>query len=303
MKIWRPILLALSLLLSTSVLGLEPVELGIVTGPETGTYFRFGEDLKRLVASHGISLAVYTSSGSVENMVAVYDSRSIQLGIAQSDVVAFMNASTEPRIRRIEAEARLVLPLYVEEAHLLARPELSRFEDLAGKTVAIGSVNSGTAMTARVFFALTRVQPAELLEIGGQQALAALREGVVDAMFYVAGQPVALFTELLSPQDQFRLLNIRDSNILKFYRNVSVIPAATYMGQSEDVETVGVVAGLMTLDYRSDDPSCAHIARIYELIRGNLDWLRQNGHEKWKSLEFDAPVAGELWSPCAASGS
>ena len=106
MRIWRSILLALSLSLSTLVLGLEPVELGIVTGQETGTYFRFGDDLKRLVASHGISLAVYTSSGSVENMVAVYDSRNVQLGIAQSDVVAFMNASTDPRIRRIAAEVR-----------------------------------------------------------------------------------------------------------------------------------------------------------------------------------------------------
>lgn len=167
MKIWHSIMLALSLSLSTSVLGLEPVELGIVTGQETRTYFRFGEDLRRLVASHGISLAVYASSGSVENMVAVYDSRSIQLGIAQSAVVAYMNASTDLKIRRIAAEIRLVLPLYVEEVHFLARPELSRFEDLAGKTVAIGSVNSGTAMTARVFFALSRVQPAELLEIGG----------------------------------------------------------------------------------------------------------------------------------------
>ena len=303
MKHGRYLLFTVSLSFAASIFGFEPIELGIVTGQETGTYGRFGEDLKRLATSHGISLNVYTSSGSVENMVAIYDSRSIQLGIAQSDVVAFMNASTDPKIRKIAAEVKLVLPLYVEEAHLVARPDLSGFEDLAGRRVAIGGVNSGTAMTARVFFTLSKVQPAALLEIGGLRGLEALREGIVDAMFYVAGYPVALFTERLSAQDQFRLLDIRNAAILNFYRNVSVIPAATYQGQEKEVETVGVAAGLMTLDYPSDHLHCVHIRRIAELIRSNLPWLQENGHRKWKSVDLDASVSGAIRSPCSASAS
>src|SRR5207249_825914 len=49
-----------------------PIEVGLITGGERGTYYQFGLDLQKLVRQSGINLTVYPSKGSVENIYAVY---------------------------------------------------------------------------------------------------------------------------------------------------------------------------------------------------------------------------------------
>src|SRR5262249_38425176 len=72
-------------------------ELGVITGGEKGTYYQFGLNLQRLVKQTGIDLSVYTSKGSIENIYAVYQRPATQLGIVQSDVLAFVSrVQTDP---------------------------------------------------------------------------------------------------------------------------------------------------------------------------------------------------------------
>ena len=66
------------------------------------------------------------------------------------------------------------------------------FDDLAGKRVAIGRDGSGTYLTARLLFKLSEVAPSEMVPIDTGEALAELKAGRIDAMFYVAGYPVKL---------------------------------------------------------------------------------------------------------------
>src|SRR5262245_43405418 len=67
-------------------------ELGIITGGEQGTYFQFGLDIQKLLrqVASPLSLNVYASKGSVENIYAVYQRPATQMGIVQSDVLAFV---------------------------------------------------------------------------------------------------------------------------------------------------------------------------------------------------------------------
>jgi TRAP-type uncharacterized transport system substrate-binding protein len=55
-------------------------DVGLITGGEKGTYYRFGLDLQRLMRSHGFSLMVHPSRGSVENVYAVYQRPGVQMG-------------------------------------------------------------------------------------------------------------------------------------------------------------------------------------------------------------------------------
>src|SRR5262249_56753535 len=97
-------------------------ELGIITGGEKGTYYQFGLDLQRLVKQNGIDLSVYPSKGSIENVYAVYQRPATQLGIVQSDVLAFVvRIQSDPVLKRIAKKTKLVFPLYNEEVHLLGR--------------------------------------------------------------------------------------------------------------------------------------------------------------------------------------
>jgi TRAP-type uncharacterized transport system, periplasmic component len=106
-------------------------KMGIITGGEKGTYYQFGLDLQKLMRLSEITLNVYNSKGSIENVFAVYQRPGIQLGIVQSDVLAFISRlQTDQNLIKIAKKTRMVFPLYNEEIHVLGRRGLADFEDL-----------------------------------------------------------------------------------------------------------------------------------------------------------------------------
>ncbi|HXJ82072.1 MAG TPA: TAXI family TRAP transporter solute-binding subunit [Candidatus Methylomirabilis sp.] len=265
-------------------------ELGIITGGEKGTYYQFGLDLQRLVKPKGIDLSVYPSKGSIENVYAVYQRPATQLGIVQSDVLAFVaRVQSDQTLKRIAKKTRLVFPLYNEEVHLLGRRGIADFDDLADRRVAIGREGSGTYLTARLLFKVSEVNPKEMVPIDTDQALAELKAGRIDAMFYVAGYPVKLFTDGVAEGDGLALVPITNKSITEFYPRAE-IPAGTYAGQPNPVPTVAVKAALISFDFRKRD--CDQIGQFAQIISANLQWLVKNGHPKWKSVDLDAPLKG-----------
>jgi hypothetical protein len=39
--------------------------------------------------------------------------------------------------------------------------------------------------------------------------------------------------------------------------------------------------------FTTDSENCQEVGKFAKLIHENLDWLKQNGHPKWQSIEFD----------------
>src|SRR5438874_3460466 len=251
------------------------VDLGITTGSDKGTYYQFGLNLQKLVKPHDINLTVAPSTGSVENIFAVYKRPGTQLGIVQSDVLAFVaRVGTDPALKRIASKIRMVFPLYNEEIHILGRKDIADFDDLADKRVAIGREGSGTYLTARLLFKVSEVTPREMPLIDTDQALAELKAGRIDAMFYVAGAPVKLFLENVSEADGLALIPITNKSITEFYPRVE-IPANVYPAQSTPVSTVAVKAVLISFDFRRRD--CELVGQFAQTVSTNLAWLVKNG--------------------------
>ncbi|MCF6187457.1 MAG: TAXI family TRAP transporter solute-binding subunit, partial [Desulfobulbaceae bacterium] len=264
--------------------------MGIVTGSTKGTYYQFGLNLAQLLKQHDITLKVSPSNGSVENVYAVFKRPNTQLGIVQADVLAFVSrVQTDPVLRKIARKIKMVFPLYNEEIHLVGRNTLQSFADLQGKRVAVGKEGSGTYLTARLLFEISGIQPAEMVTIGTNEALAGLKGGTIDAMFYVAGYPVKLLTTDISAEDHLVLLPIQNEAITGFYPKTT-IPAGTYGWQQEDVSTVAVKAVLISYNFRN--ANCENVGRVGKLLYENMGWLKQNGHPKWKAVDLDFPLKG-----------
>ncbi len=265
-------------------------DMGIITGSEKGTYYQFGLNLQTLAKGRDIDLTVYSSKGSVENIYAVFQRPGIQLGIVQADVLAFVaRVETNPTLQRIAKKTKMVFPLYNEEVHLLGRRDLHSFDDLADKRVAIGREGSGTYLTTRLLFKVADISPKEMVLIDTEEALAALKAGRIDAMFYVAGYPVKLFTEGVTAADRLGLIPITNKNILEFYPRTQ-IPANTYGWQTNPIDTVAVKAVLISFDYRRGD--CENVGKVAEVLATNMDWLTKFGHPKWKSVDLAYPLKG-----------
>lgn len=265
-------------------------DLGIITGGEKGTYYQFGLNLQALGKSHDTALTVHPSKGSIENVYAVYQRPGVQLGIVQSDVLAFVSrVQSEPVLRRIAKKTKMVFPLYNEEIHILARSGLENFEELADRRVAIGREGSGTYLTARLLFNVAEVVPREMVPIDTDQALAELKAGRIDAMFYVAGYPVKLFTDAVTASDGLALVQILNKSITEFYPRAE-IPAGVYPWQGKPVPTVAVKAVLVSFDYQRRD--CETVGQFAKVVADNMEWLGQHGHPKWKSVDLDFPLKG-----------
>jgi TRAP transporter TAXI family solute receptor len=265
-------------------------DLGIVTGGKKGTYYECGLNLRALAKQKHINLAVHPSRGSIENIKAVYQRPGIQMGIVQADVLAFvLRSQTDPLLTRIAQKIRIVFPLYKEEVHLLGRPGIASFDDLVDRRVAIGLEGSDNYVTSRLLFRVAEVTPREMLAIDTEEALGLLKAGRIDAMFYVAGQPVKHLTEAVTESDGLTLIPILNERIAKFYPNAQ-IPAGTYRWQPQMVETVAVKSLLISFDYRWQD--CENVGRFAQVVFANRAWLVQHGHPKWRSVDFDYQLRG-----------
>ncbi len=275
---------------SGSALSAEPIQMGIMTGGPKGTYYQFGLNIQQLVETNGFELRVDNSNGSVENIYSVYQKPETQLGVVQSDVLAFVSqVQTNPVLKRIAQKTKMVFPLYNEEIHLLGKKDINDFDYLADKKVAIGKEGSGTYLTAKLLFKVAGFEPAEMVTIGTDEALDQLKEGTIDAMFYVAGYPVKLFSENVAPEDNLMLIPILNKSILEFYPQVE-IPAGTYTWQDMAVITAAVKAVLISYDFRRYH--CDTVGRVAKIIYENFDWLKENGHPKWKSVDLNYPLKG-----------
>ena len=265
-------------------------DLGLITGAEGGTYYQFGQDLKRLLKPNGINVTVHPSKGAVDNVYAVSQRPDVQLAIVQSDVLTFVaEQQSNPTIARIAQGIRMVFPLYDEEVHVLARRELGALEALTGKRVAIGREGSGTYLTARVLFKLAGLAPGEMVAIDGGEALGELKAGRIDAMVSVIAQPVGRFRTDVKAEDGLALIPIASRAVLDRY-TAADIPAGTYGWQTAPVSTVAVKAVLVAYDVRRRD--CESIGRLAQRVVAGMDWLVKNGHPQWKRVNLEQPVRG-----------
>jgi TRAP transporter TAXI family solute receptor len=281
--------MAILMLLVAASLCPAAEDMGIITGGDKGTYYQFGLDLQKLLKP-GVNLTVHTSKGSIENIFAVYQRPGVQMGIVQSDVLAFVaRVQSDPVLSRIAKKTRMVFPLYNEEVHLLGKKGIRDFDDLTGKRVAIGRDGSGTYLTSRLLFKLSEVVPAEMVPIDTGEALAELKAGRIDAMFYVAGFPVKLLKEDVTEKDGLELIPILNKSITEFYPRAE-IPANVYEWQRTPVNSVAVKAVLVSFDFRRKD--CDNVGRFAQTMSKQMSWLLQNGHPKWKAVDLNYPLKG-----------
>lgn len=266
------------------------INMNLMTGGEKGTYYQFGLNLQQLVKPEGIQLGVQLSTGSIENLYAVFKRPHTQIGIVQSDVLAFVTrVQSNPALVRIARKTKMVFPLYNEEVHVLGKKSIADFNDLQGKRVAVGKDGSGTYLTARLLFEVTGIKPAQMVTVGTTDAVSMLKADEIDAMFYVAGFPVKLFYEDVNATDGLALIPITNAKAAEFYQQTQ-IPAGTYPWQGSEITTVAVKAVLVSFNFRN--MHCDSVGRFSQILYENLDWLRQNGHPKWKSVDLNFPLKG-----------
>jgi TRAP transporter TAXI family solute receptor len=266
---------------------------GVISGGVDGTYIRFAADLAA-VLDDGDELRVIpvVGKGSIQNIRDIVLLRGIDIGIVQSDALAF--ARREQLIPGVTSLIQYITKLYDEEVHVLARQDTRSLADLAGRTVNVDGRGSGTAMTASLVFGALglRVTTANDPQ---DVALARLRRGEIDAMVFVAGKPARLFATIEAGSGLHFLPIAPTPALLETYLPATLAASdyPTLIAPGASVETIAVGAVMAVYAWPPGSERHRKVARFVTALNAKFDqFLRPPRHPKWREVNLAAQVPG-----------
>ena len=208
-----------------------------------------------------LEIDVKDTAGSAANLRLLSDNY-IQMGISQADVLNDAYYGTGMFLGDMPIKGySAIAGLYTEACQIVTRKDsgIRSVRDLQGKKVSAGAKDSGTEQNAEQILQSYGLNDMllEKVNLNYTDAADQLQKGEIDAFFCTAGVQTAVVEELACRTD-VRLISIGTEEIRALldsygYYSEYVIPAGTYTGQEEDVETVGVKAVLLAGDQLSED--------------------------------------------------
>ncbi len=247
---------------------------------EGGVYREFGERFAALEnETDNGTVELKTTAGSAANL-RLLTGEYLQLAIAQADLA--QDAYDQTGIFADEEESRgfgAVAALYTETCQVVVRAdsEIRTVEDLQGKTVSIGAEESGSEQNAMQILSAYGLNDklVSMVNLNYEDAEAQLKAGKIDAVFITAGAPSPVLAELAG-ECGIRLLNVDGAaaqRLISTYSAYSMVtlPAGTYSGQTEDVQTVGVKAVLLA----SDELPAKQVQKLTELLFSGREGLEE----------------------------
>jgi TRAP transporter TAXI family solute receptor len=303
---------AIGLAMVTAVAAQQPQFFRIGTGGTAGTYYPIGGLIANAISNPpgsrtceeggscgvlGLIATALAANGSVANINAIAGGQ-LESGFSQSDVATWAQTGTGIWEDREAVEnLRAIANLYPETIHLVASAEsgIDSVADLAGKTVSLDEPGSGTLVDARIILEAYGLSEDDVdaAYLKPDQAAERMRDGAMDAFFFVGGFPAGAIVELASQHD-IVLVPIGGEEaqaILDEYTFFAehLVPAGTYEGVDEDVTTISVGAQWVT---SADQPEELIYDITAALWNDNTRTLLDAGHQKGKAITLETALDG-----------
>ncbi len=227
-------------------------ELLLATGGTAGTYFPLGGAIANTWNQKvdGVNVTTQATGASVENM-RLLSTKETELAISINSIAddAYQGKGVfEAPITNIRA----IGVLYPEVVQIVTQKNsgIKEIEDMNGKRVSLGPAGSGTAVAAEHILTSYGMAKGDIVHFQDTFAEAAdkLKDGNLDVGFSVLSVPAGSIEDISTATD-VHLVSITGAglDVLKaeypFYTEYT-IPANTYKGQTEDVQTITMQAVL-----------------------------------------------------------
>ncbi|MBQ6005564.1 MAG: TAXI family TRAP transporter solute-binding subunit [Selenomonadaceae bacterium] len=269
--------------------------INIATGGTAGTYYPIGGAIAEVLNKNGMNASAQSTGASVANINMLKD-KQVELAIVQNDITYYAVNGEEMfkeggKIENLNG----IASLYPETCQFIVREDsgIKSITDLKGKRVAVGAAGSGAEANARQILEAYGITYDDVNEqfLSFAEGSYALKDGTVDAAFVTAGYPTASVQDIAS-QNKIRLLPVGDEQIKKlsekypFYTKTTV-PAGTYQGFDQEVQTVSVMAILVA----NDKIDAALGEKLTKAIFDNLDKIAA-AHSAGKNITKDGALKG-----------
>src|SRR3954468_8891370 len=244
MKLIRSLLLMLAGVLGLA-LAVQAQNISIATGGTGGVYYPMGGGLAAVLSKYvpGMQATAEVTGGSVDNLKLIASGKPY-VGFSMSDAAqdAFKG---DDKFKGHAVQVRTLMVLYPNRMHVVTidGKGINKFSDLKGKRVSTGSPGSATEVMAfRLIEAAGMDKDKDLKRerLGAAESVNAMKDGKIDAFFWVGGLPTAAVSDLANtPGTKIKMVDHSElvAAMNKKWGNLYVedtIPKVTYKGMDTD---------------------------------------------------------------------
>ncbi|MEO7254789.1 MAG: TAXI family TRAP transporter solute-binding subunit [Casimicrobium sp.] len=249
--------------------------ISIATGGTGGVYYPLGGGMAAALSKYvpGLQATAEVTGGSVDNLKLIGTGKPyIGFSMADASLDAYKG---EDKFKGHPVPLRTLMVLYPNRMHIVTVDGrgVNTMADLKGKRVSTGSPGSATEVMAfRVLEAagLDKDRDVKRERLGVAESVNAIKDGKIDAFFWVGGLPTAGVTDLANtPNTKLKLID--HSNLVaamnKKYGNLyveDVIPKSAYHGMESDNKQATVMNILVTNQSMDDKTAYNIVKTLFE---------------------------------------
>ena len=249
--------------------------ISIATGGTGGVYYPMGGGIAAVLSKHvpGMQATAEVTGGSVDNLKLIGSGKPY-VGFTMTD--AGLDAYRgEDKFKGNKVPLKTLMILYPNRMHIatVEGRGIATMADLKGKRVSTGSPGSATEVMAfRVIEAagLDKDKDLKRERLGAAESVNAIKDGKIDAFFWVGGLPTAAVTDLANtPGNKLKLIDHADTvaAMNKKYGNLyveDVITKDIYRGMDTDNKQVTVMNILVSHENMDDKTAYNIVKAIFD---------------------------------------
>ncbi|MDQ6433331.1 TAXI family TRAP transporter solute-binding subunit [Mesorhizobium sp. LHD-90] len=248
--------------------------INVLTGGTSGVYYPLGVALSEIYGKgiEGSRTQVQATKASVENLNLLQQGKG-EIAFALGDSVALAwEGNTEAGYPGKLDKLRGIAAIYPNYIQIVASQEsgIKSLADLKGKSLSVGAPASGTELNARAIFAAAGMKYEDLGKVEYlpfAESVELIKNRQLDATLQSAGLGVASIRDLATSLP-INVVAVPADAVAKIgspYLSVT-IPAGTYEGQAEDVNTAAVGNFLITHSDVSDETAYQMTKLLFESL-------------------------------------
>lgn len=273
MKFIRMLLLALASL--GLALTAQAQNISVATGGTGGVYYPMGGGLAAVLSKYvpGMQATAEVTGGSVDNLKLIASGKPY-VGFSMSDAAQDAYKG-EDKFKGHKVNVRTLMVLYPNRMHVVTvdGKGIGKFADLKGKRVSTGSPGSATEVMAfRLIEAAgwDKDKDVKRERLSVAESVNALKDGKIDAFFWVGGLPTAAVSDLANtPGNKIRMIDHADlvPAMNKKYGNLyvqDVIPKSTYHGMEADNHQATVQNILVAADSMDEKTAYNIVKAVFD---------------------------------------
>jgi hypothetical protein len=256
-------------------LGASAQNISIATGGTGGVYYPMGGGLAAVLSKHvpGMQATAEVTGGSVDNLKLIATGKPY-VGFSMTDA-AQDALRGEDKFKSGKVPLKTLMVLYPNRMHVVSVEGrgIAKMADLKGKRVSTGSPGSATEVMAfRLIEAagLDKDRDMKRERLSVAESVNAIKDGKIDAFFWVGGLPTAGVTDLANtPNTKLKMVDHAEAvaAMNKKYGNLyveDVIPKEVYRGMDSDNKQATVMNILVAHESMDDKTAYNIVKTIFD---------------------------------------